>query len=235
MLGIGNFNWKKNRMRSLLFIGLLMCIFTASAQKTDRSSRYMKPQDRLVIDVTNLMLLEPAPGLSLRGWSPGFGAAVMHPVRLGKSFFWLAAGYGVRSMNYHMNGNFAEFETPSGTRSQFIAFDSGYSYDKHKWAITYAEIPFEFRYRNDRPNGFKFGIGGSIGYLINSHSKTIDDDGKKKFYALKGIETLNYALTARVGFGRYSAFVHYQLSRFTRNGDFPQMTPVSYGIGIQLI
>ena len=222
-------------MRKLLFIGLFMGTLSALAQQTEGTSPYMKPQDRLVIDVTNLMLLEPAPGLSLRGWSPGFGAAVMHPVRLGKSFFWLAAGYGVRSMNYHMNGNFAEFETPSGTRSQFIAFDPGYTYEKHKWAITYAEIPFEFRYRNDRPNGFKFGIGGSIGYLINSHSKTIDDAGKKKFYALKGIETLNYALTARIGFGRYSAFVHYQLSRFIRNGDFPQMTPVSYGISIQLI
>lgn len=222
-------------MRKLLFLIAMVLCTALIGQENTNERPYIKPQDRLVIDVTNLMLLEPSPGLSLRGWSPGFGAAVMHPLRLGKSYFWLAAGYGVRSMNYHMNGNFAEFEGPNGTQSQFVPFDAAYDYEKHKWAVTYAEIPLEFRYRNDKPNGFKFGLGGSIGYLINSHSKTIDNDGKKKFYKLKGIETLNYALTARIGFGRYSAFVHYQLSRFIRNGDFPQMTPVSYGISIQLI
>ncbi len=222
-------------MRNLLIAAFTILSTALFGQEIKEESPYIKPQDRLVIDVTNLMLLDPAPGLALRGWSPGFGAAVMHPLRLGQSFFWLAAGYGVRSMNYHMNGNFAEFESPNGTRSQFVAFDQGYAYKKHKWAMTYAELPFEIRYRNDRPNGFKFGFGGSVGYLINSHSKTIDDDGKKKFYKLKGIETLNYALTGRMGFGRYSAFVRYQLSRFIRNGDFLYMTPVSYGISIQLI
>lgn len=222
-------------MRKLLIIGFLACVCLANAQDKRPASTYIKPQDRLVIDVTNMTVLNRAPGMELRGWSPGFSAAVMHPVRLGRSYLWLAAGYGVRSMNYHMNGNFEEFETPGGTRSQFVPFPSAYTYDKHKWAITYAEVPLEFRYRNDRPNGFKFGIGGSIGYLINSHSKTIDDDGKKKFYKLKGIEPLNYMLTLRIGFGRYSGVVNYQLSRLIRNGDFPEMTPLSYGISIQLI
>lgn len=192
-------------------------------------------QDRFIIELHNDMFLETPPGMDVRPWSPGINAYVMYDYAFTEesvlSFAW---GYGFSSFNIHCNGQFQRDNTPE-EYVRFIPFPENYSWDKNKFSANYLEIPVEFRLRTKHQSPFKISLGGKVGYLVNIHTKTIDEDGKRKFYQLPEINKLRYGATAKIGVGRWSLFGFYSVSPFLNEGEGVPLNAFTAGISIALL
>lgn len=189
-------------------------------------------QDRFVIDLHNDVLLSGPQGLKIRPWSPGFNAYIMYDYPIKSSRLSVAFGYGISSFNLHLNGS---FQRDSLAQIHFRAFPATYRYEKYKLAITYAEIPVEIRIRSNSESPWRLHLGAKIGYALSSHEKIIDDNGKRKFYKIDGLEPLRYGLTVRLGKGRFSAYGCYNLSPLFKTKYSEPFYPLSLGLSIILI
>lgn len=234
MRGIGNSNLKLVKKFNRITLVLLVLAGHSVTQSAAREPyTYVKPQDRLIIDLFNAGALNQPAGMNIRNWSPGFSVSVMHNLRLGRSNFALAAGYGFSSLNLHVNGNFQALE---GTGPPvFVPFGTGYAYTMHKTVANYIEVPVEVRFRTKDTVPFKCSIGGTIGYAVSSHTKTIDSHSKTKQYNVHGLESLRYGLTGRMGFGRFSAFAAWYVSPLVNSPQMRQMRVFTLGVSIQMI
>lgn len=224
-------------MKKLKLISFLLLLASVvAAQDKSRSAHsdaWIKTEDRIVIDFHNDLFLSNAPGMDVRQWSPGINAYYMTPYTFGASNFAFAWGAGFSSFNVHLNGNFTEVNNGT-TSAVFTPFARGYQWDKHKISANYVEIPIEFRFMTRGRTPFKFSIGGSFGYLVNIHTKTIDDTGKWKFYDVPEINHLRYGLNSRMGFGRISAYGFYSLSPFLNAGRGPELFPIQLGLSFSI-
>ena len=229
---------------TLLGVFLLAIIsFNSSAQlvskvEESRGARALiEPpvsQDRFIVEFQTAAFLESVDGMEVRPWSPGVNAYIMYDYQLGKSPISFAWGYGFSSFNVHTNGNFVE-DTLSNGFVRFMEFPDNYSWKKNKLSVNFLEVPIEFRLRTRSELIFKLSAGGKIGYAVNIHTKTIDDDGKRKFYQVPELSKFRYGLTARIGIGRFSAYGFYGLSHFFKENRGVELTPVTVGMTFQLI
>lgn len=210
-------------------------------------------QDRFIIQFDNCGWLDTPDSVNVRGYNLGFSAYVMREYAFGEfgtfpiSFAW---GYGVTTHNIHSDG---EFVTDTlDDQSILRPFDSTYSYEKNKLASSYIELPIELRFRTGRKKRvaawrvqadpealiqpqFKLYLGAKVGYTINVHSKTRDDDGKRKIFGVDHLNPWRYGLTARVGFGALTISGFYSLAPLIKEGKGTQVVPYSVGIGILLL
>lgn len=239
-------------MRLLLIWALVSLAGTLNAQ-FDNIIRPPTNQDRFIIQFDNCGWLDAPEGVDIRGYNLGFSAYVMREYGFGEdgtfpiSFAW---GYGISTHNIHSNG---EFVTDSVTQlSELKPFPSNYSFEKNKLATSYLELPLEFRFRTGRKKRvaawraqadpeelvrpqFKFYLGAKVGYAINVHSKTRDDDGKRKIFGVDHLYPWRYGLTARIGFGAVTISGFYSLTPLIKEGRGTQVIPYSLGIGILLL
>lgn len=191
-------------------------------------------QDRFIVEFTSANFLESVEGMEVRPWSPGFNAYIMYDYQLGKSPISFAWGYGFSSFNVHLNGSFEEDSLSDGF-VRFQEFPENYSWKKNKLSVNFLEIPIEFRLRTRSERIFKLSAGGKFGYAVNIHTKTIDDDGKRKFYQVPELNRFRYGLTARIGIGRFSAYGFYSLSPFLKENRGVELTPIAVGLTFQLL
>lgn len=228
-------------MRQILLIFFCLFSFHAFAQENASQSKprtLLDPpatQDRFIVELHNDMFLDAPDGMDIRLWSPGFNAYVMYDYTISESVLSFAWGYGFSSFNIHLNGNFTRDTTGVSEFVDFTPFEDSYSYDKHKISANFIELPIELRLRTRGSSPFKLSVGGKIGYLVNIHTKTIDGDGKRKFYQLPEINRLRYGLVGRIGVGRFSAFGFYALSTFLNEDRGVELTPITVGISIALL
>jgi hypothetical protein len=91
-------------------------------------------------------------------------------------------------------------------------------YRINKLSLNYITIPAELRIRSANKPTFRLSVGGRAGYLMNGHTKYIDDDTKIKVYRIKNIDPLIYGVTARIGIGRVQIAGFYGLSEIFKKG-----------------
>lgn len=225
------------RYLTLLFLLLSTCAW-AQENGVRKSPRAIidapASQDRFIVALHNDLFLDAPEEMEIRPWSPGFNAYVMYDYPIAKSGISFAWGYGFSSFNIHSNGEF-ERQNPDGGFVRFFRFPSNYRWDKNKFSANYVEIPLEFRFRTRGSSPFKISAGGKVGYLVNIHTKTIDDNGKRKFYQLPEINRWRYGVVGRIGVGRWSAFAFYSLSPFLNQDKGIPLTAFSAGISIALL
>lgn len=192
-------------------------------------------QDRFLLSFNNDMWLDVPEGVELRPYSPGISTHIMYDYRFGKSPISFAWGYGFSSHNVHSN---AAFVTDSLNGDEFIKlvpFDNSYSYKKNKLSTNYVEIPLELRLRTKGDNQFKLYLGGKVGYLVSAHTKTKDNDGKRKFYGMDNINELQYGVTAKIGLNMIALSGYYALTPLLEEGKGDQFTPISIGLTFFLL
>lgn len=192
-------------------------------------------QDRLIVELHNDLFLETPPGMEVRPWSPGINAYVLNDYPIGESPISFAVGLGFSSFNVHLNGNFERDTLSSNEFVRFQPFAENYNWDKHKISANYLEIPLELRLRTRGGSPFKLSIGGKVGYLVNVHTKTIDDDGKRKFYDVPEINRWRYGLCAKLGVGRLSINGFYSLSTFLNEGAGTELIPITIGLSLAIM
>jgi hypothetical protein len=235
---------KADKMKYALALLMLIYLSTTAVAQTQskvEESRGMRAlieppvsQDRFIFELQTGMFLAPVAGMEIRPWSPGLNAYIMYDYQLGKSPISFAWGYGFSSFNIHINGRFIEDTLQTGFVN-FQPFSDDYSWKKNKISVNFLEIPIEFRLRTRTQSIFKISLGGKFGYAVNIHTKTVDDEGKRKFYQVPELNRFRYGLTARIGVGRFSAYGFYSLSPFLKHNRGTELTPVAIGLTIQLL
>jgi hypothetical protein len=114
---------------------------------------------------------------------------------------------------------------------------------KSKWSSTYVDIPLEFRFHtnpDDKARSFKVGLGGRIGYLLNSNSKIkYTEDGttiKLKNNQKFEMNTIRYGGTVRVGIGWFNLFYYHNFSDLFKSGEGPlvQTAITNYTVGLTI-
>lgn len=226
-------------MRSLFtLIACALISFTAIAQeKTDKSPKPPKknrePLDKLIVDLNHDRWMRIPPGIDLKPWSYGINTNAYFDLPFGASPFSFAWGLGFTSHNVHSNGKVVYRLDASGkvfTAIEPITND----YIKNKLSLNYITLPVELRFRTLKKPKFRLFVGGKAGYLVNSHTKYVDDDIKIKVYRIKNVDPLMYGLTARIGIGRVQFTGYYSLtSVFERGKGEKDLIP--YSVGINLI
>ncbi len=110
-----------------------------------------------------------------------------------------------------------------------------------KLAVTYLEIPAEFRFfpkKTSDGSGFFIGIGGSLGLRIESHSKVRIEDAQGDLTQNKNREdfdlnTFRYGLIGRVGARGINAFYRIYLSDlFDKDKGPGGAVPTSFTVGL---
>jgi len=150
-------------------------------------------------------------------------------------------------------GLFSVIDDVSGNRETVVmplttAFTDGKSFKKSLMAMTYIDVPLEFRYHanpDDRNRSFKVAVGGRIGVLVNQKTKfkytTIDDasgnsqDMKVKYHQNYDINRFRFGTTLRVGIGFFNVFYYHNFSQIFNADSGPDGTKVSnYTLGLTL-
>lgn len=222
-------------MKYLVFAVISLISISSSAQ--NREAEIWNPpigEDRFLITFNTDGWLNTPDGVELRPYSLGIESHIMYDYQFGKSIISFSWGYGFSSHNVHHNGFFAA-DTTNAELTRLYPFEKNYNYRKNKLHATYLEIPVELRLRTHNDSPFKLYAGFKIGYLVNVHSKTRDDNGKTKFYGLDNVMKLRYGVTGKIGFNAWAISGFYSLTPLITEGKGDQLIPYSIGISFFLL
>lgn len=228
----------KVRLFFLTILGTSCLLALGQTEGSDVKTKPWNPpvsQDRFILDFNNDMWLEYPDSIDPRAYSLGIGSYIMYDYLIGKSPFSFAWGYGFSSHNVHSNGEL-RIDTLEGKKfARLVPFPENSDYRKNKISATFIEIPIELRFRTSGSSPFKLYAGGRIGYLVNFHTKTSDDSGKRKFYHKDIANKLRYGLTARIGIGQINVHCFYGLSTLFIEDGGDRIIPWSLGLSMFLL
>lgn len=197
-----------------------------------------KRQDLFFIDLNWDYLFGMPSTVNQKYWGRGVSLGLMFDQPLNETNnISLAIGAGFQTHNYYTDGVVRNYDTTSVTESVWFNPDASEKV-KGKISLNYVDVPFEVRFRsNPNEKGFrwKFAVGGKVGYLIQAHEKTINDqDIKVKYYNYPTINTIRYGVTARVGYGSVMLSSFYSLSNMF-NQNHLNDNPTAFSVGISLV
>jgi hypothetical protein len=230
-------------MKKLLSILLLSSIsFLTNAQETQSQPQPSATATALssIASADDLFILT----LSSDNWSGlpsdfeakpfrsrGLSFLIMKEKMTESGHFGFGYGLGFSSQNVHTDA--AILYNDSSTNSQLYKLPDSLDVDLNKLSLNFIDAAFEIRLRtseNSHDKRFKVSVGMKAGYLIQSHTKYHDINGKIKTYGLKNLNNFQYGVTARVGYGGVSASLYYSLADVFKKDKGPVLTPYSVGI-----
>ena len=155
----------------------------------------------------------------------------------------MAFGPGISSDQIGLNKTYVGLKDNT-TQLAFTNQSDTNHFKRVKLAMTYAELPVEFRYTSDPMNAgksFKAAIGLRVGTMLQAHTKnktyqnasgnTLNDytmkEASKKFF-----NTTRLSAIARVGWGHFTIFGSYQITTLFKEGVAAEMRPFSVGLNL---
>jgi hypothetical protein len=224
-------------MKSVWIFSLLILGISTSWSQNEQTGVLEAPlnEDRFLVEFNNDSWLGYPESVTLRPYSPGIGAFITYDYQLGKSPISLVWGYGFSSHNVHHDGIFTPDSLLGKSYTRLTGNIPGFNPQKNKHSTSYIEVPFAIRLRTKGDNKFKLYLGAKVGYLVNIHSKTIDDAGKRKFYGLDNVMPYRYGLVARVGFNMVAVSGFYSLTPLLKEGKGDEFYPISIGLTFFLL
>jgi len=237
----------------LLVIIAFASVYCATAQKPSKEQKKKewskltsRPGDHIMLQLSydTWMGVPDSIKSHMTGFSRGFNAYVM----IDKVFkrapqFSVAIGAGISTNNMYFK-NYEIDITSSTAKLPFNNLENKDHFKKYKLAISYLEIPLEFRFSSNPANdtkSIKAAIGFKIGTLLNVHNKgkTYLDNNARTIKTLTAKETSNryfnathMAATARIGYGNFSIFGSYQLNNIFKDGVAADMKILQIGLCI---
>lgn len=147
----------------------------------------------------------------------------------------ITTGLGLEWNNYRMKDNVVITDL----NEQFDGFadtDVTKDYIKSKLVTTYLTLPVILEFQTNRfskLNSFHIGVGVLSGLRIGTHSKLVQDNGKKDITKDRGATSMNpfkFDLTARVGWGKINLYANYALVSLFKDNRGPELYPFAVGI-----
>jgi hypothetical protein len=187
-----------------------------------------------------------------RGFSKSVNAYFMFdfPFKTSPQFS-AAIGLGIGSDQIKFDSTYVNVKgvasattTYSTLRFDRSAYDGSTGYfKKTKLATVYLEVPAELRYsfNPENPNkGFKVALGARAGMLIKSgtrsrkftNSNVFPNDYTLKENSKRYFNTSRVVGTLRAGYGHFTLFGNYQITKLLKDGAGPALHPFTIGVSI---
>lgn len=155
--------------------------------------------------------------------------------------FSVALGPGISTDNIYFSKTYVGIKDATSTlRFQNLADTSHFK--KYKLATAFAEVPVELRYRfnpGDDRRSVKLALGAKVGTLLNAHVKGRDLQDKngntllaytQKESSKRFFNKNRLSLTARAGYGHFTAFASYSVTPLFKEGTGPVVRPLTIGL-----
>lgn len=191
------------------------------------SKSKLKIKDQVILDLTMTNWLNIPSGIKNNMLqSRCVGVYYMFEIPFGKSNFSVAFGAGFSSQNVSNNAKII-YSNDSTIFEPITA-----SYKANKISTNYLDIPVELRFKTNPDShnkSFYFTAGFKGEYLVNSHTKYKDSEGKLKVFNVKNLLQYPYGITVRTGYGWFGLVGYYSLTTLF-DGKGPAVTPFSVGV-----
>jgi len=223
-------------MKKIFTLLFLLPAFGSFAQSgaTASIAKIAAKQDRLILNLNWDNWLKTTTGLEVKGFrSRGFSFLLMNEKVIGEGHTAFAWGLGFSSQNVHSNS----FPTYNEDGSKTFLSPIQNSYDLNKLSCNFVDAALEFRFRtseNESRKRFKISAGLKGGYLVQSHTKYEDDNGKFKTYDIKNLNKFQYGVIGRIGYGKWGVSGYYSFVNLFKDGKGPELVPVSIGLSYAL-
>jgi len=198
--------------------------------------RFADKEDRLILNLNWDNWLNTSTGVDVKDFrSRGFSFLLMNEKIYGQGNFAFGLGIGFSSQNVHSN-SFPTYNA-DGSKTYLSPIPDSIDYDLNKLSCNYIDAALELRFRtneNQAHKRFKITVGMKGGVLVQSHTKYEDGDEKVKTYDIKNLNTFQYGVTARIGYGKWGISGYYSLINLFKDGKGPDVVPVSVGISFAL-
>ena len=238
-------------MRRFVITAFALCLVGfASAQtdttittKTKTKQKYeARSGDHLMLQFGYTSWANQPDSIHTKGFPHTFNAYFMFDFPFKTNPHWsVALGPGIATDNIYFDKMYVGVKDNSQSiRFQNLSDTSHFK--KYKLATAYLEAPVELRYRfnpNDDAKSVKLAIGAKIGTMLNAHVKgktfqtstgalladyTLKESSKHFF------NTTRLSLMARAGVGHFTVFGTYAATALFKEGQGPQVHPVTIGL-----
>ncbi len=186
---------------------------------------------------------------AVRPWGSWYvGLVSVNQTYLGGSFL-IEWGPSVTWYNFKFEDDAARII--DGDETTFILDpDTETNFEKSKLTVAYVNfsvVPMfmsrkdirrnrsrRFYDKKDEDSGFRFGLGGYVGYRIDSYSKTVIREGgdkdKDRDKDSFNLSSLRYGLRAQIGFSGTDLFINYDLNELFNDNRGPKLNAFSIGL-----
>ena len=179
-----------------------------------------------------------------------FNFSYYYDIPLGDGGWTITPGIGLSLEKYDFKDNktiVSNINSTAGTRTVDVVdlneeFGANLSFKSSKLGMNYVDIPIEFRWfarRNQYSKGFRFAVGGKVGYNYSSFTRINFKDALGDNRMLKDRQNLNfnkfrYGVIGRVGWSGFGVFGFYELSDKWENPPVGGANTRTLTIGISL-
>lgn len=182
-----------------------------------------------------------------------FNVSYQVPIKLlgGKSGLTLNPGIGIGSDKLEFTNDENLFINPTLGRESSLLRDvtDVYGEDinlrRSNFAMNYFEIPLDLRFhlnKNNYSKGFRFSVGGKVGFLYGAHTKVKYESADFGTRQLKdaqnyGLEKIRYAISVKAGSPGFYAWGNFFLNDVWQGGRGPFATTASqinFGIAVSV-
>lgn len=214
---------------ALILIGLII-FYNSYSQKV--VSENTKKKFSIGMDFFIDYWQDAPENIELDAINRGFNIFGMYNYQFGESDFSFAIGAAICSHNIYTNATIGVEDN----ETVFTPIPDSIDYKKSKLALTYLDLPFEFRFKTSKK--FRLAIGFKAGMLIDKHIKykgtdymhNNDEEIVMKSDNVRYTEKYRYGPTFRIGYRWINFMAYYQLSHIFKPDQGPEMAPISIGI-----
>lgn len=211
-------------MKKLLLgvVGLVFMSLSVQAQRPDLPGA-------LLVDIGVNSWSNTPDDISLNTWqSKTYNITYYYDLPLGSNGLTFTPGIGLGLERYSLQNDFTITSTLNGTNTRSVQAEpladltsNPNSFGKSKIGMHYLDIPLEIRFyksKNQYNRGFRAALGVKAGVLYSSFVKYKYEDRANDQRTVKdrqdlGLNRFRYGVQARVGFGGFSLFGFYELSK----------------------
>jgi hypothetical protein len=220
-------------IKKILVLISLLCSQLSHAQDTIKPPEVPVKEDQLIVCITSDNWSGLPSGFTAKPVrSRGFTFLAMDDRMFGRGNFGIGFGIGFNSQNVHTDAVVSD-TTADLSSASLIKIPDSLHYKLNKLSLNFITAAFEIRLRsneNEHGNHFKLSVGMMAEYLLQSHTKYEDNDGKLKTYGVKHLNKFQYGVMARAGYSNFALYGYFSLAKIFKDGEGPELTPYSLGI-----
>lgn len=187
-------------MKRILFV--LMVLFSSGLFAQDSLFKLpplSKKEDQLIFIISSDNWSGVPAGIEAKPLrSRGFSFMGMTDRMNREGNFGFGTGLGFMSQNVHTDANIID----TGGASMLSKIPDSIQFDINKISLNFVTAILEVRIRsneNEKGNRFKLSAGMLVGFLVQSHIKYEDKDGKIKTYDIEHLNNLQYGILGKAG------------------------------------
>ena len=202
-------------IRNILVLFILIQIFPSElfAQK---DNYYL--EDQIFITATYNMIVAADDSILQGGFSNGMQIGYIRDIPLNDQRN-IGLGLGIAYSISHIYQNIS-IKTLDNGATEIKRMNSD-EYIRNKFAVSYLDIPLEFRYRTstiDKHKFFRAYLGIKAGYRLRAYSKTSTKITEIAYYNQPEFNWWRYSTYLNIGYSTWNIHVSYSLSKVFKDG-----------------